>query len=463
MAIQAGAFPEYELSIQAFTEDDIADFPFDILDATKLIPEELIPLEPVGKMVLDRWPDNFFAETEQVAFHPGHLVPGIDFTDDPLLQGRIFSYTDTQLKRLGSPNFHEIPINRPRCPMRNFQRDGHMRQEINRGRVNYEPSSLAPSFPRETPDGFVTDAQSFAPPTGLGEVAKVRERSATFADHYSQARLFYHSMTEPEQRHIVNAFTFELSKVDTLPIRTRMLGHLNLIEPELGARVADGLGMVGQVDTITPAREPIELDPSPALSILAKHQPTLQGRKVGCMIGDGFDRALVEKLRAAVTGEGAMFELVAPKVGGALAADGTQVKADHMILGGPSVIFDAVVVAPGAAAIPVLMLEAAAKQWVADAYAHCKVLGIVGSAQPLLDAAGVKPDAGVIDVKTQGIDAFIIAAKEGRLWAREVLTLGPDKQEATSAVPSRQTPAMGKSAKPAAKKASAAGRPMRRR
>ncbi|HEY5951901.1 MAG TPA: catalase, partial [Kofleriaceae bacterium] len=209
MAIQAGAFPEYELSIQAFTEDDLADFPFDILDATKLIPEELIPLQPVGKMVLDRWPDNFFAETEQAAFHPGHVVPGIDFTEDPLLQGRLFSYTDTQLKRLGGPNFHEIPINRPRCPMRNFQRDGHMRQEINRGRVSYEPNSLAPGFPRETPSGFVTHAESFAPPSGLGDIAKVRARSETFADHYSQAGQFYHSMTEPEQRHIVNAFTFE--------------------------------------------------------------------------------------------------------------------------------------------------------------------------------------------------------------------------------------------------------------
>ncbi len=464
MAIQAEAFPEYELSLQVFTEDDLGDFPFDILDATKLIPEELIPLEPIGKMVLDRWPDNFFAETEQVAFHPGHLVPGIDFTDDPLLQGRIFSYTDTQLKRLGSPNFHEIPINRPRCPMRNFQRDGHMRQEINRGRVSYEPSSLAPGLPRETPNGFVTDPASFAPPDGPGTIAKVRERSATFADHYSQARQFWHSMTEPEQRHIVNAFTFELSKVDTIAIRTRMLGHLVIIEPELGERVADGLGMVGQADTITPAREPLDLDPSPALSIIAKQQPTLEGRKVGCMIGDGFDRGLVDKLRAAVTSEGAMFELVAPKVGGALAADGTQVKADHMILGGPSVIFDSVVVAPGAAAIPSMLLEAAAKQWVADAYAHCKVIGVVGAAQPLLDAAGVKPDAGVINVTAGSIRDYIAAAKEGRVWKREVLTLGPDKKQSRSAVASRQTPARGKATRNiAAKRAATPDRSMRRR
>jgi catalase len=467
-AIQAGAYPEWELSIQAFTEDDVADFPFDILDATKIIPEELIPLEPIGRMKLDRWPDNFFAETEQVAFCPAHVVPGIDFSDDPLLQGRLFSYTDTQLKRLGSPNFHEIPINRPRCPMRNLQRDGHMRQEINRGRVNYEPNSLAPSFPRETPDGFATHADSFAPPNGLGDVEKIRARSETFADHYSQARQFWHSMTEPEQRHIVNAFTFELSKVDTIAVRTRMLGHLDIIEPELGARVADGLGMVGQADKVTPAREPIELDPSPALSILAKHNPTLVGRKVGCMIADGFDRGLVEKLRAAVTSEGAMFELVAPKVGGALAADGTQVKADHMILGGPSVLFDACVVAPGAAALPQLMLESAAKQWVADAYTHCKIIGVVGAAQPLLDAAGVKKDEGIVDINAKSIGTFIDRAKEGRLWAREVMTMGPDKKAATSAVGSRQSPAKGKAAatasKPAAgKAASARSKPARRR
>ncbi|HUS31649.1 MAG TPA: catalase [Kofleriaceae bacterium] len=435
MAIQAGAFPEWELSIQAFTEDDIADFPFDILDATKFIPEELIPLQPIGKMVLDRWPDNFFAETEQVAFHPGHLVPGIDFTDDPLLQGRIFSYTDTQLKRLGSPNFHEIPINRPRCPMRNFQRDGHMRQEINRGRVNYEPNSLATSFPRETPDGFVTSPASFAPPSGFGQAAKVRERSETFADHYSQARQFWHSMTEPEQRHIVNAFTFELAKVDTLAIRTRMLGHLNIIEPELGARVADGLGMVGQAEAITPVREPIDLEPSPSLSILAKHVPTLQGRKVGCMIGDGFDRALVEKLRAAVVKEGAMFELVAPKIGGALAADGTQMPADHMILGAPSVLFDAVVVAPGAAALPTLMIESAAKQWVFDAFTHCKVIGVVGAAQPLLDAAGVMPDDGIVAITGKSLDAYVARVKQGRIWTREVITMGPDKKLSTSKTP----------------------------
>jgi len=417
----------------------------------------------MGSWLLERRPDNSFAAPGQVAFCPANIVPGIDFSDDPLLQGRLFSYLDTQLKRLGGPNFHEIPINRPRCPMRNFQRDGHMRQEINRGRVNYEPSSLAPSFPRETPDGFATTPAG-SPPTGFGDPRKIRARSETFADHYSQAKQFFHSMTEPEQRHIVNAFTFELSKVDTLAIRTRMLGHLNLIDPELGERVADGLGMRGKADAITPARKPIDLDPSPPLSILAKQKPTLVGRKVGVMIGDGFDRGLVEKLRAAVTAEGAMFELVAPKIGGALAGDGTMVPADHMIAGGPSVLFDAVVVAPGAAALPTLMIESAAKQWVFDAYTHCKVIGVVGAAKPLLDAAGVKPDEAVIDVTAGTIGTFIDAAKEGRLWKREVVTLGPDKKAATSAVPSRQSPAKGKAASaPPAKGAKPGPKPARRR
>ncbi len=422
-AIQAGAFPSWELSIQVIPDDRVSEFEFDILDPTKVIPEEQFPLEPIGKMTLDRWPDNFFAETEQSAFHPGHLVPGIEFSDDPLLQGRIFSYTDTQLLRLGGPNFHELPINAPKCPMRNWQRDGVKRHEISTGRVSYEPNSLAPGGPRETAAGFQTHPAFDA--TGA---AKVRVRSETFADHYSQARMFFRSMTDIEQRHIVNAFTFELSKVETLAIRTRMLGHLDLIDGTLGALVADAMGMTGKADKITPARQPIDLPPSPSLSILAKFKPTLQGRKVGCLLADGFDRGLVEKLRAAVTAAGAMFEIVAPKIGGAKAADGTVVPADHIISGGPSVIFDAVVVAPGAAGMPDLLGEAAAKDWVSDAFAHCKVMAVVAAAAPLLTAAGVKPDAGVIDLTGKTVDAFVTAAAAGRIWSREPALRGTAKK-----------------------------------
>ncbi|MBA3541966.1 MAG: catalase, partial [Deltaproteobacteria bacterium] len=388
-SIEAGAFPAWELSVQVLSEEEADGLDFDILDPTKLIPEEQFPLVPLGKMVLDRWPDNFFAETEQAAFHPGHIVPGIDFSDDPLLQGRIFSYTDTQLKRLGGPNFHELPINRPKCPMRNFQRDGMARMDIDKGRVSYEPNSLAPEGPRESTAGFATQPRAAITP------AKVRARSETFADHYSQARMFWHSMTETEQRHIANAFTFELAKVETLAIRTRMLGHLDLIEPVLGAKVADGLGMVGQADVITPARPPLDLEPSPALSILAKAPATLDGRKVGILIAEGFDRGLVDRLTTELEKAGAAVELVAPKIGGATASDGTRVPVKHMIPGGPSVIFDAVAIVTGASAMASLMIPSAI-DWVSDAFAHCKVMGVVPATRPLLDRARVLDDEGVV-------------------------------------------------------------------
>jgi catalase len=412
-AIQHGHFPEFELSIQAVPEAEADKLDFDILDATKLIPEEVVPLVPIGKMVLDRWPDNFFAETEQVAFHPGHLVPGVEFSDDPLLQGRIFSYTDTQLKRLGGPNFHELEINRPKCPMHNFQRDGMARMAVDRSRVNYEPNSLVGDSPRETPSGFVTHRR-------VAPGDKVRERSKTFADHYSQARLFWRSMTPTEQHHIARAFTFELSKVETLAVRTRMLGHLRVIEPVLHDQVANAMGMQGMADAIKPAVLPRDLPPSPSLSLLGKAHETLRGRKIGILIGDGFDRALVDELRAALTKEHAMVELVAAKIGGAQPASGDVVAADHIVSGGPSVIFDAVAVVPGAASVAALVKDPAALDWVSDAFHHCKVIATVAAAKPLLDAARVVADAGVVELGGAGaIAAFITAAKRGRVWTRE--------------------------------------------
>jgi catalase len=412
-AIQKGQFPEFELSIQAVPEAEADRLDFDILDATKLIPEEVVPLVPIGKMVLDRWPDNFFAETEQAAFHPGHLVPGVEFSDDPLLQGRIFSYTDTQLKRLGGPNFHELEINRPKCPMHNFQRDGMARVAVDRTRVNYEPSSLVAELPRETPAGFVTHRR-------VAPGDKVRERSRTFADHYSQARMFWRSMTPAEQRHIASAFTFELSKVETVAVRTRMLGHLKVIEPALYERVAGAMGMTGMGDEIRPAVAPRDLPPSPALSLLGKTPVTLRGRKLGVLIGDGFDRGLLAQLTAAAQKEHAMVELVARKIGGARAADGTMVAADHIISGGPSVIFDTVAVVAGTAAAAELIGEPAAIDWVSDAFHHAKVIGSVAEARRLLDAARVEIDAGVIELAGEGgVAAFIEAAKRGRVWSRE--------------------------------------------
>ena len=435
-AIQRGEFPEYELSIQAVAEADADRLDFDILDATKLIPEEVVPLVPIGKMVLDRWPDNFFAETEQAAFHPGHLVPGVEFSDDPLLQGRIFSYTDTQLKRLGGPNFHELEINRPKCPMHNFQRDGMARFAVDRGRVSYEPSSLAPDTARETPTGFVTH-----PRVAAGD--KVRQRSATFADHYSQARMFWRSMTPPEQRHIAAAFAFELSKVETLAVRTRMLGHLAIIEPALHDRVATAMGMQGMADPIRPGVPPRDLAPSPSLSLLGKAPATLRGRKVGVLVGDGFDAELVAQLAAALEKEHAFVERVGPRIGGARAAGGELIAVHHTVGGGPSVMFDAVAVLPGAAAVPELLADPVAIAWVGDAFVHCKVIATIGDAGPLLAAARVAPDAGVVDLGgDRGIERFVTAARGGRIWSREAAAqavIAPAQQQ-PAAMPPVVTP-----------------------
>jgi len=379
-----------------------------------------VPLEPIGRMVLDRNPDNFFAETEQVAFHPGHVVPGIDFTDDPLLQGRLFSYTDTQLIRLGGANFHEIPVNRAKCPMQNFQRDGVRRMDVAKGQVAYEPNSLAPDGPREDPQ------RGFASVRALDAGDRVRERSETFADHYSQPRLFWRSMSEPEQRHIVNAFTFELSKVSRVPIRQRMLGHLANIDRELCDRVEEGLGMEGQAESITPARPAIDMKPSPALSLVLKAPKTLEGRKVGVLVTDGTDAAFVTALRTAVEQAGARLQVVAPKIGGAAAKGGKRIEADHQLAGGPSIFFDAVVVAASADGAAMLEREAAAIDWIRDAYGHLKVIGVVDAAAPLLERAGVDPDAGVVTMEgTKGISAFITAAKNGRVWDREPTLRSP--------------------------------------
>jgi catalase len=413
-AIAAGDFPTFELSIQAFDQKTADGLDFDVLDPTKLIPEEIIPLQPIGKMVLDRNPDNFFAETEQAAFHPGHVVPGIDFTNDPLLQGRLFSYLDTQLIRLGGPNFHELPINRPRCPMRNFQRDGFMQMEVPQGRVAYEPNSLAPEGPRELPGGGYT---TFAAPESG---AKARLRPESFADHYSQARLFFRSVAEPEQRHIVSAFAFELGKVVTVAIRRRMLGHLTLVDRALGDGVAAALGMEGMAEVIRPARPPVDLPPSPALSLLKKAPATLKGRKLGILVTDGSDEALVQGLRAAAEKEGAALAVVAPKIGGVKGKDGKPIAADHALSAAPSIFFDAVVLAPSAAGAALLVKEAAAIDWVRDAFGHLKVIGHVAAAQALLQKAAVEPDAGVVELNgPKSIAAFIAAAKKPRLWERE--------------------------------------------
>ena len=409
-AITSGAFPEWELAVQLFTEEEADAFAFDHLDPTKLVPEELVPLKVVGRMVLDRWPDNFFAETEQVAFCPSHLVPGIDFSNDPLLQGRLFSYLDTQLSRLGSPNFHQLPVNAPKCPFANQQRDGHMQMLRPKGRVAYEPSSLAADSPREDPkSGF----RSFAA-TENGERGRVRP--ASFADHYSQARLFFSSQTAPEQAHIASALVFELSKVEALHIRQAMVGHLRHIDEGLARRVADGLALDALPDAPVPAAPVQDMKPSPALQLIGKMKATLEGRSIAILVADGSDGALVAALKKAALAAGAGVKIVAPKIGGVTLQDGHRLAVDGQLAGTPSVLFDAVAVILSAAQAQTLAGDGAAIDFVRDAFGHLKAIAVDEGGQALLQRAGVSPDEGV--VAAQRTREFIERAKT-RQWARE--------------------------------------------
>jgi catalase len=409
-AIQGGNFPAWELAVQLFTEEEAAKFPFDHLDPTKVIPEETVPLKVIGRMVLDRWPDNFFAETEQVAYCPANIVPGIDFSNDPLLQGRLFSYLDTQLKRLGSPNFHQLPINAPKCPFANHQRDGQMQMHVPHGRVAYEPSSLGDDTPREDPK------RGFRSASVEESGARGRVRSETFADHYSQARLFYRSQSEPEQAHIAAAFTFELSKVDTPHVRERIVGHIRHVDEALARRVADGLG-IGSLPAPPPAAvQPIDMPPSPALQIIGKMKDTLMGRTVGVLIGDGSDARTIDAVRKAVEAEGATVKLVAARRSGIKLSGGKTVDADGQLAGTPSVIFDAVALVLAADPANALAKDPGALEFVRDAFTHLKAIGHDQGGAELLHQAGVETDPGV--VMLSNLKGFIRAAKT-RQWQRE--------------------------------------------
>jgi catalase len=411
-AIHEGNFPEWELGLQLFDQKFADKFDFDVLDATKLIPEEILPLRKIGRMVLDRNVENFFAETEQAAFCVRNVVPGIDFTNDPLLQGRIFSYLDTQLKRLGGPNFQQIPVNAPKCPVMHFQRDGHMQMSLQKGRVNYSPSSLEADSPRQDPHVGLTSFPE------VNDGPKRRIRAESFADHFSQARQFFYSQTEPEQNHIVSAFIFELSKVETKAIRERMVGQLANVDPKIAERVSNGLGLnqpVSPVPAVVKVRT--DLKPSPALSILAKAKRTLEGRRIGCLIADGTDAKLVATLKSACRKHKADFAIVAPKIGGAEDQNGQVIEADFQLAGGASVLFDAVFVALSAEGGTTLSSEATAVAWVHDAFSHCKVIGATKESQKLLDTAGVVADEGII--VGQKAEAFYEAAAKGRIWSRE--------------------------------------------
>ena len=413
-AIAMGNFPEWELSLQVFDQKTADGLDFDVLDPTKIIPEEIIPLRRIGKMVLNRNVDNFFAETEQVAFCPANIVPGIGFSHDPLLQGRLFSYLDTQISRLGGPNFHQLPVNAPRCPFHNQQRDGMHQMQVPKGRANYEPNSVDPAAPRENPAfGYKPFPEEI-----LGE--KTVLRTETFADHYSQARLFYRSQTEPEQRHIASALGFELAKVESPHIRTRMLGHLAHIDTVLEQQVEEALGMAGKADKIEPAVKPRDLKPSDALSLIKKAQATLKGRKIGVLAADGFDGRLLSSLRQACNKEKAVLAIVAPKIGGAKDHTGKMIPADMSLSGGPSVLFDAVVILVNEQMADQLATQATAVDWVRDAFGHLKVLAHTTEAESLLERAGIKPDEGIIQLEDSGsMTQFMTQAKKGRIWDRE--------------------------------------------
>jgi len=415
-SIQSGNFPEWELCVQLFDQDFADTFDFDILDPTKIIPEEILPVKPIGRLVLDRMPENFFAETEQVAFMTQNVPPGIDFSNDPLLQGRNFSYLDTQLKRLGGPNFTHLPINAPKCPFHNFQQDGHMAMRNPVGRVNYQPNSWNQG-PRESP------VQGYRHLPAEEQGAKVRLRPESFADHYSQARQFFISQTPPEQRHIAAALIFELSKVETPVIRERMVSHLMNIDETLASKVGHALGfksMPKPADAAMPTRQ--DLEPSPALSIIERGPKRFEGRKLGILVTDGSDAAIFKALLAEVTEQKATFEVIAPKIGGVTLSDGNWIEAHQMIDGGPSVLYDAVALLPSSAGSSDLLKEATAHDFVSDAFVHCKFIGYVETALPLMQKAGIADslDEGVLALRAAGdVAAFVKALGKLRVWGRE--------------------------------------------
>ncbi|MDR6116082.1 catalase [Sphingomonas sp. SORGH_AS789] len=415
-AIEAGDFPQWDLGVQLFDQETADRLPFDHLDSTKLIPEEDIPVRIIGTLTLNRNVDNFFANTEQVAFCTQNVVPGIDFSDDPLLHGRNFSYLDTQLKRLGGPNFTHIPVNAPRCPVMNFQQDGHMAMRNPKGRANYEPNSWGPDGgPRENPTigyrSFPAEVQG----------TKQRIRAETFADHYSQARQFFVSQQPIEQKHIGDALVFELSKVERVDIRARAVSHLRLIDEGLAATVADGLGL-DLPEPAKAAKPTLDLPSSPKLSILANNPQDFKGRKMGILLTDGSSAALFAAVTNALEAEGALWEVVAPKIGGVTLDDGTKVAAKQKIDGGPSVLYDAVAVLPSEAGVAMLAKDATAKDFVADAFAHCKFIGHSAAATALFDAAGVtERDEGFVALaKPKDAKGFVDQCRALRFWPREL-------------------------------------------
>lgn len=439
-AIENGNYPEWELGVQIIPEADEHKFEFDLLDPTKIVPEELIPVTIIGKMVLNRNPDNFFAETEQVAFHPGHIVPGIDFTNDPLLQGRLFSYTDTQLSRLGSPNFHEIPINRTIAPMFNNQRDGHMRQEINVGRVSYHPNSLGGGCPFQAK----IDEGGFTSFNERIDAHKVRDRSESFSDHFSQATLFFNSQTQVEKNHIIKALRFELGKLETIAIKTRMLGLLSQIDETLADKVAQGLGLkvpgspekpinhgVGanaDKQKYEPKKVTQSVKSSDALSMIKNKtlSKTIATRQVAFLCSEGVHQASINAMKTALEKAGATAKIIAPHLGTIKTSEGNELAVEQSFLIAASVLFDAVYI-PGGKNAGFLNSYAEAIEFINEAYKHCKVIGAdefeILAKTHIDDKVDKNEEYGIIiNSKTKDKNftkEFIDAMGNHRFWNRE--------------------------------------------
>lgn len=434
-AIESGAFPEWELGIQVIPEEDEHKFDFDLLDPTKLVPEELVPVQRIGKMTLNRNPDNFFAETEQVAFHPGHIVPGIDFSNDPLLQGRLFSYTDTQLSRLGGPNFHEIPINRPISPVHNNQRDGHMRQTINAERTSYQPNSInanAPLQAKVSEGGFSSYQERI-------DAKKVRARSDSFFDHFSQASLFFNSQSEVEKNHIVDAFRFELGKVEIEEIRKRMVGILTQVDAGLAKRVADGMGLEtpsgpqkpvnhgvpadGDQQKYEPVMKKSSLKSSAALSMKDTLKDTIKSRKIAILATDGVNGTQLNDYKKVLEAAGAVTKIVATHNGHIQDDSGKRIKVDFTFLTTASVLFDAVYVPGGGKSVNALVAEPDAIHFVEEAFRHCKA--IAANAEGLELIAHSKVPEQDKNAAQQGLllnktaKDFEMAIRQHRFWERE--------------------------------------------
>ena len=413
-AIDSGNFPEWELGVQIVNGGKEGELGFDILDPTKLIPESQVPVQIIGKMVLNRNPDNFFAETEQVAFHPGHLVPGIDFSNDPLLQGRLFSYTDTQLSRLGGANFHELPINRGVCPMHNFQRDGMHRQAIPKGRVAYEPNTLdkAGGGAEYRVDGSTQGFQSF--PEQL-ESPKIRERSMSFDDHFSQATLFWNSQSTVEKDHIVAAFRFELSKVEVPEIRQRMVDNLAHVDMKLATRVAAPLG-IGAPDAKAAAgrlgfrdyRITNKVDQDSALSMQVRPGGGIKTRRIAVLVADGVEPSTVKRLQSDLQDAGAVCKIIGPHLGTVSTSTGRQLPVDHTFTNMPSIMFDAVLIPGGVESAKALCAIGDAVHFVLEAYKHCKPICAINEGVQLFATLGFRQDKN-IDVISQPTAGVLIA------------------------------------------------------